>query len=410
MNPNQKPEGNYPAIPKMEQHLQPAWGKAEVWVLFLLLMLYGISAHAGEELSSDMKEVTPQAGPPTLEEPWKFTLGVPGWMPGIYGTIGINGIASPVSVDFGQIFPHIDFVTSVEAGVQKGKFGLLGSLFYTSLAGDVGRDGLLNKIDLRVDEYIADIGVSYRVIEGPHGWIDALAGCRYTNLYHRVTLHPDYGAIGNASTQLADAISQRILQELSDRGIGDQLKALIAQKILDRLGELDEKYPGVPIGPVGGGDIDQIRDSIRQIVDKLDPALVAAVQAAAQAKTAALKAAAQQRIDYLKNKLANAIAGRIGTLLNQSASKTNYWFDPYVGLRGRLNLTKAFYLIGKGDIGGFGVGSQLTWQAYGAIGCQITRNIYAETGYRCLFDNYRDHGLTYDVFTRGIEVNMGVTF
>jgi len=406
MNTNRAPEGFRKPTLKMEPHLQRAWGVTAVWMLSLFLLLRGVSAQAGEELPPDLK----QASPPSLEEPWKFTLGIPGWMPGIYGTIGINGITSPVSVDFGQIFPRINFATSVEAGVQKGKLGFLGSLFYTSLGGDVGRDGLLSKIDLRVDEYIADIGVSYRVIEGRHGWVDALAGCRYTNLYQRVTLHPDYDAIGNASTQLVDAISQRILQELSDRGIGDQLKGLIAQKILDRLGELDEKYPGVPIGPVGGGDIDRIRDSIQQIVDKLDPALVTAVQAAAQAKTAALKAAAQQRIAYLKNKLANAIASRIGSLLNQSAAKTNYWFDPYVGLRGRLNLGKAFYLIGKSDIGGFGVGSQLTWQAYGALGCQITRNIYAETGYRCLFDNYRDHGLTYDVFTRGIEVNMGVTF
>ena len=91
-------------------------------------------------------------------------------------------------------------------------------------------------------------------------------------------------------------------------------------------------------------------------------------------------------------------------------SKTNYWFDPYVGLRGRLNLNKAFYLTGRGDIGGFDVGSQLTWQAYGALGCQITRNIYAEAGYRCLYMNYRGGGLLYDAYTRGVEINMGITF
>ena len=261
-----------------------------------------------------------------------------------------------------------------------------------------------------MDEYVSDFGLSYRIVDGPHGWIDALAGCRYTNLYKRITLHPDNGAINDASAQLVDALGNQIAQNLSERDIAGQVQSLIAQKVLDHLQDLAGNYPNVPIGPVGGRAPAQILSIIQRIIQKVNPDLAAAIQAEAQARTAALKAAAHQKVNSLKSNLANQIAASLKSLLNQSISKTNYWFDPYVGLRGRLNLNKAFYLTAKGDIGGFGVGTQLTWQAYGALGCQITRNIYAEAGYRCLFDNYRNGGLLYDVYTRGVEINMGVTF
>jgi hypothetical protein len=63
-----------------------------------------------------------------------------------------------------------------------------------------------------------------------------------------------------------------------------------------------------------------------------------------------------------------------------------------IGLRGRFNLNKAFYLSAEADCWGFGVGSDITVQAYASLGCQITRNIYCEVGYRYLYDDFRDEG------------------
>ena len=57
---------------------------------------------------------------------------------------------------------------------------------------------------------------------------------------------------------------------------------------------------------------------------------------------------------------------------------TEYWGDPYIGAGGRYNLNKAFYLTGKVDVGGFDVGSKVTVQANGGLGCELTRSIYAE--------------------------------
>jgi len=80
------------------------------------------------------------------------------------------------------------------------------------------------------------------------------------------------------------------------------------------------------------------------------------------------------------------------------------WFDPLIGLRGRYNLSKAFYLTAETDIGGFGIGSDIAWQGYAALGCQIIRNIYSEVGYRALYDDFRDesdHNFLYQIWLQG---------
>ena len=51
-------------------------------------------------------------------------------------------------------------------------------------------------------------------------------------------------------------------------------------------------------------------------------------------------------------------------------------------------MNKAWYLTGKADIGGFGLGSEITWQAYGALGCQVSRWCTLEAGYRYLYTDY----------------------
>jgi hypothetical protein len=52
------------------------------------------------------------------------------------------------------------------------------------------------------------------------------------------------------------------------------------------------------------------------------------------------------------------------------------WTDPVIGLRGRFNLNKTFYLIAQTDVGGFGIGSDIAVEAYAALGYQFTRNIF----------------------------------
>ena len=98
------------------------------------------------------------------------------------------------------------------------------------------------------------------------------------------------------------------------------------------------------------------------------------------------------------------------TQLNSGVSLTEYWADPYIGIGGRYNLSKAYYLTGKADVGGFDAGSKVTVQAYGALGCQVTRSIYAELGFRYLYYDYDSGGFLYKVSTYGPQITVGAIF
>jgi hypothetical protein len=63
-----------------------------------------------------------------------------------------------------------------------------------------------------------------------------------------------------------------------------------------------------------------------------------------------------------------ATATRTGTEVKVAQLKT----ELANRIRGRYNLSKAFYLTAETDIGGFGIGSDMAWRGYAALGCQIT--------------------------------------
>ena len=79
----------------------------------------------------------------------------------------------------------------------------------------------------------------------------------------------------------------------------------------------------------------------------------------------------------------------------------------------RFNLNKAFYLTAESDVGGFGIGSDIAWQGYAALGCQLTRLIYAEAGYRYLYDDFRDESANdflYQLSLHGAQITVGLKF
>jgi hypothetical protein len=116
------------------------------------------------------------------------------------------------------------------------------------------------------------------------------------------------------------------------------------------------------------------------------------------------------RIALADGRVVSRLANVLEKELNRSFSKGNDWWDPYIGLRGRYNFSSAIYFIGRVDIGGFGVGSDLMWQAEAALGIQLTRSIYAELGYRALSFDYDHDGLTYDTITHGVQLTTGIEF
>ncbi len=92
---------------------------------------------------------------------------------------------------------------------------------------------------------------------------------------------------------------------------------------------------------------------------------------------------------------------RPGILAGRSAGKNRTWADPVIGARGRAQFGDGFFLNVYGDVGGFGVSSDLTWQAYGGLGYQVNDWFSAQAGYRYLLEDFDDDGFVYDVALHG---------
>jgi hypothetical protein len=361
------------------------------------------------------KEMAP---PPTItqSEPWHFTIAAPGWMPGMEGTVGLRGIDANVDIDFGEILRNLDMVFAARVEASKGPFGIFGELIYMSLSDSAEVNGLINKADVRVDQYLVDGALSWRVIDKPRGSLDLVAGTHYTNLYQRLTLQANTPAIDDASAQFVDDVSadlrDRLNQDISNSGFINALKTTIGADIAGRIDNSlggEQRSPTVPIAPLGG----RLREDVAQLVERFIQAKEVALQAqidALKLAGAARRAAVAQAINAAKAQITQQLARRLEKRLNQTFSRGDYWFDPYVGLRGRYNFNKVFYTAVRGEIGGFGVGSDLMWEVEGVIGINLTRCIFTEVGYRALSVDYENDGLLFDTITHGPQITTGITF
>jgi hypothetical protein len=362
-----------------------AYQKLSLAILFVLSIT---AVRAGTSVES---KVIQQPSSPQPVEPWIITVGAPGWFPFVTGDIGLNGRTTHVNVGPMDIFQRTDFLAALRAEVSKGRFGVQGEFLYLNASDSVfpSRD-LVSKLDLRIQETIGDFGLSYRILQGPRGWLDLRAGFRYTNLGQDLTIHPNNQAIDAVSMQAVDQVAQTL---------GGAINSIIQNTILDRLTSLQDRNPVLPVGPLAGRLPGNIRDlSGSEIQSRLGD-LVTAIRSNIQA-----------RVNQIKTQLSDQIATTLKAQLNRSFARTDDWFDPYIGVGARYNLSNAFYLTTKADVGGFGIGADVTTEVSAGLGCQITRNIFSEVSFRYLYDDYDSGGLLYRVSTYGPELTLGLKF
>ena len=334
--------------------------------------------------------------PAKTTEPWIITVGAPGWLANTSGISGFHGANANISVDVAQILRHINVIYSFEGEVRRGRYGALLNLFYVNAQAGQATPGLVSKMDLGLQQFAGGFFASYRVIEGPRGWLDLLAGFRYTYLGEQLGLQANNMAIDTASTRLVDDFAHQLVTP------GSQLRTIVDQHITDKLSALGGHNPTIPVPPLAGAHPGQIRNLVEAFLANAQPELLAAIKTGTQA-----------RVNQLKTQLSGQIASRLTNQLNRRFSFYDDWFDPVIGLRARYNLYKAFYLTAESDVGGFGIGSDVAVQVYGALGCQITRHLRAEAGYRYYYDDFRDEsadGFLYQVSFHGAQVSVALTF
>lgn len=91
-------------------------------------------------------------------------------------------------------------------------------------------------------------------------------------------------------------------------------------------------------------------------------------------------------------------------------SDTKTWADPVLGGRLHGKIGQKWFVTALGDIGGFGVSSHLTWQAFGGVGYEFNNTWSLKAGYRALGVDYRTSGFTFDVVEHGPLVGVGIRF
>jgi hypothetical protein len=107
------------------------------------------------------------------------------------------------------------------------------------------------------------------------------------------------------------------------------------------------------------------------------------------------------RIFSVDNDIELSLAAGGPPLAQFSGDDGSTWVDPIIGARARYDLTPKWNLTGWAMIGGFGAGSDVTWDALATVGYQWTDRFSLVAGYRALGVDYEDDGFVYDVIMQG---------
>ncbi len=375
-------------------------------------------AAVGSVGAGSMELAPKETAPPTItqSEPWQFTIAAPGWLASMDGTIGVRGVNANIDIPVDEVLQHLDMIFAARAQAQKGPFGIYGEVIYIGLSDNTQINGLINNIHEQVDMTLVDGALSWRLVNQPRWSLDLAAGTHYTNVYEQLELHSDPIAIQQASVRfvnnIADDLVARLNNDISNSEFLDELKGTIKTDITSRIGDRlkdHERHPNIPIGPLGGRIRKEIAQRVENFIEKEKADLEARIDAL-MLRGAERRAAVARAVDAAKARIANQLAFRLNKSLSQTKSKDDFWFDPYVGLRGRYNFNKTYYTAVRGEIGGFGVGADLMWEVEAVVGINLTRSIFTEIGYRALGGNFEENDFRFETVMHGPQITTGITF
>lgn len=102
-------------------------------------------------------------------------------------------------------------------------------------------------------------------------------------------------------------------------------------------------------------------------------------------------------VDVLGGLRAWSVEGLVSVpLAGISIAPEKSFVDPIVALRVNTRLAPRWMLLGYLDLGGFGVGSEVTWQAAVTANYEATENLYLSAGWRHLYLDYEDGGTAFE--------------
>jgi hypothetical protein len=103
-----------------------------------------------------------------------------------------------------------------------------------------------------------------------------------------------------------------------------------------------------------------------------------------------------------------------GPILDEDVNAGKSWIDPFVGVHIMAPFAERWWFGAHGDIGGFGVGSELAWQAYADVGFHASKVVSIILGYRAIDMDYEDGSgrdlFRYDMLIAGPQIGVAFSF
>ncbi len=353
---------------------------------------------------------------------WGFVLEPYAWALGLNGDLGVKGFPA-AHIDFSSrtILQHLDWGIFLRGEIRKGRWGVLADGYYAALSASANLDNrIYDNVNLDLQQSIVSLALAYRIIDDRRGFLDLYAGVRYNFIGAQVDASLNESRINDIGTNAANAIGNRI-----DARLESALAAITAR--VEQTAAADAAaLSNAALGSTRPRDIEKLilrdRDLRRLVRDDVivrsltggdvRKTLASYTRASAAAKASRARGVVDPSLEAAaaaeRKKLGKAIAKRIEDVTPTYDAGNQYWFDPIIGLRGQVNFTRWLYLAAQGDVGGFGAGSQIAWNAQAAFGVNFTRNIFAELGYRYMYVDYENNGFLYDMNSFGLFSSFGV--
>lgn len=93
-----------------------------------------------------------------------------------------------------------------------------------------------------------------------------------------------------------------------------------------------------------------------------------------------------------------------------SGTQDKDWLDPVIAVRFQTRINDKWRATLFADYGGFGSGSDETWQVVGTLDYSLNENLYLRAGYRVLSTDYRDGNYLFDMTMRGPLIGLTYRF
>jgi outer membrane receptor protein involved in Fe transport len=94
----------------------------------------------------------------------------------------------------------------------------------------------------------------------------------------------------------------------------------------------------------------------------------------------------------------------------RSVSDDRSWWDPVIGARVLIPIGERWTAVLYGDFGGFGVGSDSTYQLIAGLNWQFAEHFSLKAGYRYIYEDYEDDGFKWDMAAYGPYLGLGIRF